>query len=120
MNPITYNLVFDWERLEFAALGRNGRLYSTKEIEEAQAAAERGDEDAMATMAVLDHTGVSQEEMMASCPCCREETERTGKAPEVLASWDSRTDPPFEEVSRDPSWWMGRKRRRRARHRGRR
>lgn len=118
MRPITYNIVMDPLR-GFVALGKNGRMYSMDEVAKAEAAAKRGDADAKATMAALDHTGMSQKEIMANCPCCRDERERTGHAPEPVLEWDAATDPPFEQVARDPNWWMGRKRRRRAR-RGRR
>jgi hypothetical protein len=119
MRGVTYNMVMDpWRG--FVAMGKDGRTYTMDEVAKAEAAAKRGDAGAKATMAVLDHTGMSQAEIMESCPCCREERERTGHAPEPVMSWNAATDPPFEEVARDPNWWMGKKRRRRARHRGRR
>lgn len=120
MSPVTYNLVMDDLTGKIVALGRNGRMYSADEIVKAEEAAKRGDADAIATMTALDHTGMSMEELMHDCPLCREERDRTGHDPEPIFSWNAATDPPFEEVSREPNWWMGRKRRRRARHRGRR
>lgn len=119
MRPIMYNLLMD-DTGVVGALGKNGRTYTFDEIDRAQAAAERGDADAMATLEALDHTGMSMEEVMENCPCCREERERTGHAPDPIVSWTEGIDPPIEELVREPTWWHGRKRKQRRRHRGRR
>jgi len=111
--PITYNIVTDRLTGQVMALGKNGRQYSLREVTRALEAAKRGDADAQATLEALDHTGMSMEEIMADCPCCRAERERTGGEPEPVLSWTAGIDPPIEELAREPNWWHGRRRKRR-------
>jgi hypothetical protein len=125
----TYNLILDDLTGEVAIVGKNGRSYRFDEIAAAEEAAERGDVDAAATLAAVDHgrddrgrpitdprehARAMLEQMMHDCPLCRDERARTGRPPEVIASG-------FVDADEDPAWWHGRRsRRRRRRHRGRR
>jgi len=69
--PITYNIRVDAATGEAVALGKNGRSYRLDEVAQVEEAARQGDADAAATLAALDHTGMSLEDVMDDCPACR-------------------------------------------------
>jgi len=136
--PLQGSMTIDWNTGDCFVVAKDGRRYSLAEIEAIERAASSGDAAAAAALAALDQTPEDEQvrdlvddlEAMArtmhDCPMCREERARTGKDPEIIASWIAGVDPPLEELiaagrrqlrdeerRANPHWWQGRGRRRR-------
>jgi hypothetical protein len=129
---VKLDIVIDVSTGESWYEGKHGQRFSHDEVAAAMAGAERGDPEAQAKLALIDArpegappitAGMSTEEMlrrmMDDCPDCQAALAR-GEQPIVYQGEElQRLLATYSPPARDPSWWMGRKGRRRARHRGR-